>query len=141
MYASHVEDTRVAVALLSLRLSVFVVFLVWTLDKLTNYEHSSGVIRHYYHLEVPEWFVTVLGLLELALLLAFLFGLWKTFTYGLILLAHAVSTLASSWRLFPPYEVHQLLYFGSLPLLAACFALFLLRDRDYMLNIPVSRQT
>jgi hypothetical protein len=37
--------------------------------------------------------------------------------------------------------VHHLLYFGSLPLLAACFALFLLRDREYMLNIAAPRHT
>ncbi|WOJ91940.1 hypothetical protein R0135_09065 [Congregibacter variabilis] len=141
MRASQTEDMRVAIALFSLRISIFVVFLVWTLDKLTNYQHSSGVILHYYHLEVSRWFLIVLGLLELALLLAFLFGLWKTASYGLVLLAHLASTIASFWRLFPPYELHQLLYFGSLPLLAACFALFLLRDRDCMMNIAVPRHT
>ncbi len=39
-----------------------------------------------------------------------------------------------SWRLLPPYEMHQLLYFGSLPILGACIALFLLRDKDKLLT-------
>lgn len=102
-----------------------------------NYEHSSGVMLHYYHLQVPEWLIVSLGLIELVLLVGFLFGVLKTFTYGFILLAHLVTTIASSWRLLPPYEVHQLLYFGSLPMLAACFALFLLRERDLLLNFSI----
>jgi hypothetical protein len=129
------SDLRLKVALLGLRIAVFIVFAVWALDKIFNYQHNSGMVMHYYHIELPEWFLMSLGAAEAVLLLAFLAGLFKTFTYGLILLAHTVSTVVSSWRLLPPYEIHQLLYFGSLPMLAACLALFLLRDRDTLITI------
>jgi putative oxidoreductase len=76
-----------------------------------------------------------LGLAELILLLFFLAGQFKTFTYGVILFAHTVTTLVSAWRLFPPYEVHQLLYFGSLPMLGACVALFLMREKDTLMTL------
>jgi hypothetical protein len=126
---------RLKISLLGLRLGVFIVFIAWTLDKLINYKHNSGMISHYYHVEVPQWFLTALGLAELALLLAFLLlGRYKTFTYGIILFAHTVTTFVSSGRLFPPYEIHQLLYFGSIPMLAACLALFLLRDQDTLMT-------
>ena len=101
----------------------------------TNYEHNSGMIMHYYHFAVPQWFLMSLGIVELTLLLAFLAGMFKTVTYGVILFAHTVTTLVSSWRLLPPYEPHQLLYFGSLPMLAACIALYLLRDKDTLLSL------
>lgn len=128
------EQKRLQISLLCLRLGVFIVFLVWALDKLFNYEHNSVMIMHYYHFDVPQWFLISLGLAELILLLAFLAGLFKTFTYSVILFAHTVTTLVSAWRLIPPYEIHQLLYFGSLPMLGACIALFLMREQDTLMN-------
>jgi uncharacterized membrane protein YphA (DoxX/SURF4 family) len=133
------EEKRIQLSLLALRLGVFVVFMAWTLDKIFNYQHNSGMIKGYYHIEVPQWFLTSLGIAELLLLLAFLAGLYKTFTYGFILAAHTVTTVASSWQLLPPYKIHQLLYFGSIPMLAACIALFLLRDSDILMSIGGKR--
>jgi len=130
---------RLQVSLLCLRLGILTVFLAWTLDKIFNYDHNSVMISHYYNVMVPEWFLTALGIAELLLLLAFLVGAYKTWTYGIILLAHSVTTAVSAWRLLPPYEAHQLLYFGSLPLLAACVALFLMRDSDTLFTIESLR--
>lgn len=129
------SDFRIRISLLALRVAVFIVFAVWALDKILNYQHNSGMVMHYYHVELPAWFLTALGAAEMVLLLAFLAGMFKTFTYGLILFAHTVTTVVSSWRLLPPYEIHQLLYFGSLPMLAACLALFMLRDHDTLMTI------
>ncbi|WOJ98607.1 DoxX family membrane protein [Congregibacter brevis] len=129
------RDTRIRISLLALRMGVFAVFMVWTLDKLFNYQHNSGMISHYYHVDLPQWFLVALGLAELGMLFGFLLGLFKNFTYAAVLVAHAVTTLVSSWRLLPPYEIHQLLYFGSLPMLAACVALYLLRSEDTLWNL------
>jgi putative oxidoreductase len=129
------SDFRIKVALLGLRVAVFIVFAVWALDKIFNYQHNSGMVMHYYHVELPEWFLMALGTAEMVLLLAFLAGMLKTFTYGLIFFAHTVTTLTSSWRLLPPYEIHQLLYFGSLPMLGACVALFLMREKDTLMTL------
>lgn len=129
------EEKRLQISLLALRLGVFTVFLAWTLDKILNYDHNSKMIGHYYGVEVSEWFLTSLGVAEFILLLAFIAGTYKTFTYGMILFAHTVTTAVSASRLLPPYEIHQLLYFGSLPMLAACIALFLMRERDTMLTL------
>lgn len=127
-------DKKLQISLFSLRLGVFVVFMAWALDKIFAYEHNSTMIRHYYGVDLSELFLTSLGIAELVLLIAFLVGKYKTFTYGVILIAHTVTTLVSAKRLFPPYEIHQLLYFGALPMLAACLALFLLRERDTLMN-------
>ncbi len=132
------DSKRLQVGLLALRLGIFSVFLVWTLDKIFNPAHNSGMIGHYYYIDVPHTFLLILGIAELIFLALFLMGKFKTLTYGGVLLFHTVTTLASSPRLFPPYEIHQLLYFGSLPMLAACFCLFLMRESDTFLTLKKS---
>ena len=129
------DERRMQISLFSLRLGIFAVFLVWTLDKIVNYQHSSKVFGHYYGLELSEYLLAAVGLAELVLILAFLGGVKKTLTYGVVLCAHTIATLASAKRLIPPYESHQLLYFAALPMLAACLALFLMRTQDTMMTL------
>ncbi len=56
----------------------------------------------------------------------------KTWTYGAVLLFHAVSTL-SSWQMYLGFD--NLLFFAAWPMLAACFTLFWLRDQDTLLTV------
>lgn len=125
-------ENRIARALLALRLGVFVVMFVWTLDKFVNPAHSGQVFEHFYGLAglSPAVF-TVLGLLQLILVLAFLVGFKQRLSYGLVLLLHGVSTL-SSWQQYLDAFNH-LLFFAAWPMLAACYALYLLRDQDRLL--------
>jgi hypothetical protein len=44
-------QSRVATALLALRLGVFIVMLMWTLDKFINPEHAALVFERFYRLE------------------------------------------------------------------------------------------
>ena len=125
------NEDRIPVSLLALRLSIFLVMLVWTFDKFLNPEHAAGVYAHFYF--IPGVGATVLyliGGLELALLLAFVAGIQKRFTYGLVFLLHSVSTLSSFKQYLNPYEGPSILFFAAWPMLAACFALYLLRDQD-----------
>ena len=62
-------------------------------------------------------------------------GLWKRLTYGTVLLLHAVSTFASFGKYVAPFEPHNLLFFAAWPMLAACIALYLLRDSDKMFSV------
>lgn len=133
------DELRLKISLLAMRIGVTLVFLVWTLDKIFNYEHNNIVIGHYYHVELSQPILFFLGCSELAVVFLFFCGLFKTFSYGIILFAHSVTTIVSSWRLFPPYEVHQLLYFGSLPMLGACLGLFLLRNSDSLMTLRITR--
>lgn len=129
------DSKRLQIGLFVLRLGIFSVFLVWTLDKIFNPAHNSGMIGHYYHVDVSHTVLLVLGIVELIFLALFVTGKFKALTYGGVLLFHTVTTLVSSPRLFPPYEIHQLLYFGSLPMLAACICLFLCRRQDTFLSL------
>ena len=116
-------------SLLSLRVTIFIVMFVWTLDKFVNPAHGMAIFEKFYGIGgVPEMAVYVMGALQLALVLAFLAGLAKKYTYGLIFILHGGSTLSS----FPQYldAFNHLLFFAAWPMWGACFPLFLLRDAD-----------
>ena len=69
-----------------------------------------------------------LGALQLILVMAFLFGIKKRLTYGLILLMHAGSTFSAYAQYYDAFN--NLLFFAAWPMLAACAALYLLREAD-----------
>ena len=82
--------------LFSLRLGVFVVMFVWTIDKFVNPTHSIKIFQYFYGIEgVAEPVVYLFGVLQMVLVLAFLAGVKKRITYGLILFLHGASTLSS----------------------------------------------
>jgi hypothetical protein len=112
------------------------VFLVWTLDKLVLPEHAAKVFTSFYGLGgLSESIFYAIGAAQLVLILAFVGGLFKTWTYGAILIFHGVSTLAAFSKYLQPFD--NLLFFAAWPMLAACAALFLLREYD---TLTLSRQ-
>lgn len=117
------------VSLLLLRLGIFLVFLLWTLDKFVQPEHASQVFAYFYGLAgLPHTALYVIGALQMALIALFAVGAFKTVTYGAVTALHAVSTFASFPQYLRPFD--NLLYFAAWPMLAACAALFLLREHD-----------
>jgi hypothetical protein len=105
--------------------------LIWVVDKFVRPEHSASVFAGFYGMPgVGETAVFILGGAQLLLVLAFLAGVARTFTYGAILLLHAGSTFATWRQYLAPYEDINILFFAAWPMLAACLALFLLRDQD-----------
>lgn len=123
------DRDRIATALLALRLGVFIVMLMWTLDKFVNPGHAAAVFENFYGLAgVESAIMTAVGVVELLLVLAFVAGYRKRFTYGAVLVLHGISTLSSYRQYFQPFD--NLLFFAAWPMLAACFALYLLRDLD-----------
>ncbi len=125
------SDQRLRISLLLLRLSVFVVMFIWTLDKLLRPDHMASVFERYYGISgLGNTAAYAIGAAELLLILAFVAGLWKRWTYGAVLLLHTVSTLASFGKYLAPFDGSNLLFFAAWPMLAACAALYLLRDSD-----------
>jgi len=127
-------QNRLQWSLFSLRLGIFIVFFMWTLDKFINPAHSALVMKAFYGINgVSDTIFYILGALQLLLVLAFVAGIKKRLTYGIILLMHAASTFSS----FPRYidGFNNLLFFAGWPMLAACIALYLLRDADVKLTV------
>lgn len=124
---------RLSVSLLLLRAGVFIVMIMWTLDKFVNPGHAAAVAENFYFMEgLGGAALMVIGGVQLVIVLAFAAGFLKTLSYGLVLLMHAVSTFASYQQYLAPWD--NLLFFAAWPMLAACVALFLLRDADTLLS-------
>ena len=125
------QENRLPLVLLLLRLSVFLVMFMWTIDKFVRPEHSSKVFENFYSIKGVGIVVSYgIGSLEVALLAGFLAGFRKRFTYGAVLLFHAISTVSSFKQYLSPFEGPNLLFYAAWPMLAACFALYRLRDLD-----------
>lgn len=126
-------NNRLPRALLMLRLGVFVVMLIWTIDKFVRPEHATKIFANFYFIgglgNLP---IYLIGAVEMAILLGFLAGLKKRFTYGSVLLLHGISTLSAFKQYLSPFEGPNLLFFAAWPMLAACLALYTLRDLDTM---------
>lgn len=130
------NPNRIRVVLLVLRLTVFLVMLVWTLDKFVEPQHASKIMEHFYFIKgVSDSMIYIIGALELTVLVGFAAGFAKKWTYGLVLLFHAVSTLSSYNQYVHPLVAPNLLFFAAWPMLGACFALYYLRDLDTLFRI------
>lgn len=128
------SNREIHVALIILRLGLGVFLLLFGIDKLIVPETTVDVFAHFYGLVITHDMAYGAGVLEILLGLAFLVGLWKTLTYGLALLLHAVSTLATYQELLAPFGANHL-FLAALPVLAAFLALFLLRRHDRLWSV------
>ena len=119
---------QLGISLLALRLSIALVFIMWALDKVLVPEHAMKVFSGFYGLDISSGFSVALGLAQLVFIGVFLAGLWKNLTYLAILVLHSGSTFSSFAKYLDPFN--NLLFFAAWPMLAACFALYLLREHD-----------
>lgn len=119
-----------------IRLTVAAFLLVWSVEKILFPDRAAGIFKAFYSIEsLPVMAVIGIGLVQTALVLAFACGLWKTWTYGIVLLMHAVSTLSTIAQLADPYEGINHLFWAAVPVLGALVALFLLRESDAWLTV------
>lgn len=122
---------RIPFVLLLLRLSVFIVMLFWTLDKFFKPDHASQVFAAFYGIQgLGNAPIYLIGLIQLIIVLGFVAGIKKKWTYGAVLFMHAISVIVSFPRYLDPFTSPNLLFFAGWPMLAACFGVFYLRDLD-----------
>lgn len=130
------QDKKLQLSLLFIRLTIFLVMFMWTIDKFINPGHASKVYASFYYIaDLEVNIMYVIGAIEMFILLLFVAGYKKQYTYGAVLALHAVSTLASFKQYLAPFDGPNLLFFAAWPMLAACFALFVLRDQDKMWSL------
>ncbi|MFM1815575.1 MAG: hypothetical protein RLZ98_2270 [Pseudomonadota bacterium] len=135
----HADD-RIKLVLLLLRITVFAVMIVWTLDKFIAPDHAARVIGRFYLLPgLGALTLYAIGAVQLAIVVAFLIGFKKTASTGLVLAMHTVSTLSSFNQYFTVFQGGNLLFWAAWPMLAACFALFYLHDLDTMWSVDKPR--
>lgn len=134
------SQARLEWSLLALRLGVFTVMFMWTLDKLVNPGHAAAIFENFYGLGgLGPTIMYIIAIIEMVIVLGFVAGVAKFYTYGAVLIFHGVSTLSSYGQYLSPFD--NLLFFAAWPMLAACIALFLLRDLDNKWTVSAGRST
>ncbi|MCK9608218.1 MAG: hypothetical protein M0R33_17370 [Methylomonas sp.] len=129
------RQTALRWSLFLMRLAVFTVMLMWTLDKFVNPGHAAKIFAKFYLIHgIESTVLTVLAAAELAILGGFLLGIYKRFCYAAVLAFHSVSTLSSYQQYLSPFEGPHLLFFAAWPMLAGCLMLYLLRDDDKLFS-------
>ena len=122
---------RLAWSLLALRVTVFLVLGMWTLDKFVAPDHGAAVFATFYGLPgLGTATVYGIGALQAVVVLAFLVGFQKRIATALVFAMHLISTLTPVARYLDPWTSPNLLFYAAWPMLAAILALYLLRDYD-----------
>jgi putative oxidoreductase len=127
------SDRRAAIGLLILRFFLGIFLLQWSVEKLILPSATIRIAQNFYGLSLPVWASYALGIAELILSLALLFGAYRTISYGLSLLVHTVTVVVSWRQLFDPFgfaKVGNHLWISTWPTWGAFAALFLMRDWD-----------
>jgi len=123
-------------ALFLMRVSIFMVFFMWTLDKFIRPDHAGRVYQSFYFMPALGAIVFyIIGAVEMLILAGFVLGLAKRLTYGAVLIFHLISTLSTFRQYLTPFENVNLLFYAAWPMLAACFAVYALRNYDTMGNL------
>ena len=123
-------------SLLLMRISVFTVMLMWTLDKFINPSHSAKVFERFYFIAgLESSIMAIIASIELVILAGFVLGVYKRFCYAAVLAFHAVSTFSSYQQYLSPFDGPHLLFFAAWPMLTGCLMLYLLREDDRLLSL------
>ena len=74
-------DEKLRLSLLLLRLGVFTVMFMWTLDKFVNPDHAIGIYKQFYFLNgLSAGIMYALGAVELIIIVGFVAGFKKRWT-------------------------------------------------------------
>lgn len=130
------NTNELRIPLLTLRLSVFLVMFIWTLDKFIRPEHTSAVFKGFYFIpNLSHTAYYVIGAIQALIVLAFVMGFKKKLSYGIVFVLHAISTLSTFSQYLQPWEGGNILFFAAWPMLASIFVLYRLRDYDTLCSL------
>lgn len=138
------SDKPLEISLLLIRVSVAAFFWIWSMGKIVAPGITQAVAESYYSSSVSDSFSLLVGILQSIVVLMFLAGVLKTWTYGALLGMHSASILVSLKHLLNPYSPPNYLFWAAVPTLAALITLFLLRQRDRLFTLgrrPLSKKT
>src|SRR5262249_25951549 len=124
---------RIPAALLILRFFLGTFLLQWSVEKLILPDAAARIASNFYGVTLVAPASYALGVGELILSLALLFGFYRTISYGVSLLVHTVTVVVSWRQLFDPWglaKVGNHLWISTWPTWSGFAALFLMREWD-----------
>jgi hypothetical protein len=132
------DEGKFLISLAILRISIGIFFLVWSIEKIVAPELAQKVFKNFYFSEISPGVSVIIGMIQTLIVLAFIAGLFKTFSYGAVLGMHTVSVLSTYQQLLNPYQSPNHLFWAGIPVLGALVALFILRKSDRLLAINLT---
>ncbi len=146
------NNRRIEVSLFIIRISAAIFLGLWATLKFHHPEWTQNIFKGAYKLKqigletLPVEVSYTLGGIQILIVLAFATGLWRTWTYGLMMLMSAAGVLGSlgsyvnindQGELIAAYTRYpRNLMLTSIPTLGALIALFIMRDFDNFLSFP-----
>ena len=125
-------------ALLLTRLFIAYFMLMWALDRFSDAQHAENVANKFYKigkLSLAAIPAQVIGGFLLIVIFAFVIGLKKRISYGLVMIIHGLGTLFTVKSLVPFSDSFTLIFLAALPTLGAMILLFILRREDTLLSL------
>ncbi|MBA4782043.1 MAG: hypothetical protein H2045_02325 [Rhizobiales bacterium] len=136
------QTTSTGLALFSLRVSIFLLMIVWAVLKImapVSYAGSTeapGIFERFYGFSVDANTVYIVGAIQIAFLIAYLLGVFKTVTTGGVLLMNLSSLIVSYEKILAPMaERGNILFVAAIPVFGASLAHFLMRREDRFLSL------
>ncbi|MFQ5659828.1 MAG: hypothetical protein ACE5GZ_05335 [Gammaproteobacteria bacterium] len=134
---------RLPSGLFVLRIVLGLFMLQWTIEKFVLPQTTAHIMEKYFGVELSGFLPQILGGLELIVVITFLLGAYRRLSYGLILLFNLASIGATWHKLIDPYGLLSgtvnHLFTAGVPLLAASWLLYWLRDWDVMWSFDEKR--
>ncbi len=133
--SSSTLESKIAVPLLILRVTLGLFLLLWAVDKFVAPEHAAAVFGHFYFIEgLPHLGAYILGGLQGLLCIALILGFKRGISYLIAFLIHGVSTVSTAKHIFLPwgFEGWNMLFMTGVPVLAALWLLYSVRDWDVL---------
>ena len=136
------NDRSTELGLFSLRLTIFILMIVWAGIKIiapgsyAGAGDNPGVFQNFYGITVGAQIVLILGIAQVIFLLAYLAGLFKTITVGGVMLMNLASMVVSAPTFLAPFaDKPNLLFLAAVPVFGASLAHFLMRKNDTFLSL------
>lgn len=151
------ETRKIEISLFIIRISTAIFLGLWASLKFIRPEWAENIVKGSYKLKnlglesLPVEAAYGMGVLQLAIVIAFAFGLWRFWTYGLMMAMSAVGVIGSIGALLPYFhpETGELLMgyarfprnlmLTSIPTLGALIALFIMRDMDNLFSLSARK--
>ncbi len=136
------ERRKIEVSLLIIRLSAAIFLGLWATLKFWRPEWTQNIFRGAYNIgfvEITPAIAYSLGVLQLAIVLAFAIGFQRFWTYGLMMLMSAAGVLGSLDAFGSYWNYPKNLMLTSIPTLGALTALFILRDLDNLWSVSARK--
>ena len=132
MTASTLE-TRIRVPLLILRVTLGIFLLQWGVEKLVWPDVTAKIFSHFYFIDgLGLTAAYVMGVLQILLSLAIIFGAFRGISYLIGFIIHGLSTVSTAKHIFMPFmfEGWNHLFMTAVPVLAGFWLLYWVRDWD-----------